>query len=565
MSNVDRCKVGNIQSMLNMYGQRYNIVDNIAKYPLEVQNLMDIFSMSRKYLLRNGFLKDDFVRDLENSGAIQYYQPLGQGKYEFQDKVLVQEDYDRYVKGVFKTLISGFLDLEYNDFGNTKVRSMITQDDLRGYQLSSFDEGSEDSLRAFKNENNIPASFDERTIVDAIDSGQDSLENYHGAQLELLEMEIQLRAQTLHFTDRTSKSTLYNTEYDSVEQKTRYSYYRKAKLIEYYRFVEDFFSQQTRLSSVTKYAYDQSYFEFKDYEGSKPLVWNGTSFDIDEAVVDQAAEMLKDIASYIATLRERLKLQTRKNYMRGTANLLIYLINQYMVDYAKTNTTLFSKLSSSELLSSLSQKLRGHSVNNVDVIEYFDETEYFNISAQTNDNALNGKNTNGRYWQGWESQTTDQFTTDEIVRFYLRDLQLSSDSSVSNLIEFLDIIYNLGANTSYIDKDTGMFTAKISSDPDVYSITLYHALTCLQLHWGKLQEYMLSDYPYSYPDDALSNQISNVVDEYISGYLSVQHLSAVSSVYDAYIDQLYHVSSMVDQLNQKYGNFLSDEYQFYYL
>lgn len=61
----------------------------------------------------------------------------------------------------------------------------------------------------------------------------------------------------------------------------------------------------------------------------------------------------------------------------------------------------------------------------------------------------------------------------------MRDLRLSSDSQVSNLIEFLDVIYNLGANTSYIDKASGLFSAKIKSNPDVYSVTMYHALTSL--------------------------------------------------------------------------------------
>lgn len=37
VSNVDRCKVKVLQSMFNMYGERYNVIDNITKYPIEVQ------------------------------------------------------------------------------------------------------------------------------------------------------------------------------------------------------------------------------------------------------------------------------------------------------------------------------------------------------------------------------------------------------------------------------------------------------------------------------------------------------------------------------------------------
>lgn len=133
------------------------------------------------------------------------------------------------------------------------------------------------------------------------------------------------------------------------------------------------------------------------------------------------------------------------------------------------------------------------------------------------------------------------------------------------MIEFLDIIYNLGANSSYIDKSSGLFTAKISSDPDVYSITLHHALTSLQFHWDKFNKYILSDWSYQYPKDLVSNQISNVVDDYISGYLSVQNLSAISSVYEKYIGHVYSISSDVDNLIRKYNNFLSDDYECYFL
>lgn len=85
--------------------------------------------------------------------------------------------------------------------------------------------------------------------------------------------------------------------------------------------------------------------------------------------------------------------------MKGTANLLIYLVNQYIVDYAKSQTTLFNQLSNTSL-STLRERLQTHNPLQVKVVEYFDETEYFNIKAATDKNALNGGSTNLRYWQG---------------------------------------------------------------------------------------------------------------------------------------------------------------------
>lgn len=42
--------------------------------------------------------------------------------------------------------------------------------------------------------------------------------------------------------------------------------------------------------------------------------------------------------------------------------------------------------------------MRNHSSENVNVIEYFDETEYFNIETKNSSKALNGGTVNERFW-----------------------------------------------------------------------------------------------------------------------------------------------------------------------
>ena len=257
VSNVDRCRVTNLQSMFNMYGQKFNIIDSTQNYPIEIRNLIDIFSISRKYLLKNDFLNDDFVRELEENGAIvsadidieDYYREKNDGRIEFMNRQLVQEKYDQYVKNVFKNLISGFLDLEYNDFGATKIRRTLTNEELAGYSVDGY-EDEEDVIKTFKRDNNIPSTFNEKKIVDDIDEGRDFLDNYHGIELELLNIEIGLRVKMLTFNRPSSDRVTVNSENSSIEQKTRYSYYRKAKVLEYYRFVDNFFSSQNDISSI---------------------------------------------------------------------------------------------------------------------------------------------------------------------------------------------------------------------------------------------------------------------------------------------------------------------------
>jgi hypothetical protein len=53
--------------------------------------------------------------------------------------------------------------------------------------------------------------------------------------------------------------------------------------------------------------------------------------------------------------------------MKGTTNLLKYLVNQYLVDYAK-----LSPIFNDNSLDGLKNVMQNHSVDNVDVIEYID-------------------------------------------------------------------------------------------------------------------------------------------------------------------------------------------------
>lgn len=141
VSNVDRCKAKNLQSMFNIYGQRYNLIDNIERYPIEVQQLIDIFSLNKRYILKNDFLNEDFTKDLYEEGVLTDLDC--DGKYNYVTTTIDQGQYEKYVKGIFYTLLSDFLDLEYNDYNRTKIRDSLTVDDLRGYSLSTYSESTE--------------------------------------------------------------------------------------------------------------------------------------------------------------------------------------------------------------------------------------------------------------------------------------------------------------------------------------------------------------------------------------------------------------------------------------
>lgn len=69
VSNVDTCKVRALKSMMSLVGCDYNVLDKVGYYPIEIQNLIDILSISKKYLLSNKYIKQDFLDALARDGV----------------------------------------------------------------------------------------------------------------------------------------------------------------------------------------------------------------------------------------------------------------------------------------------------------------------------------------------------------------------------------------------------------------------------------------------------------------------------------------------------------------
>jgi hypothetical protein len=129
----------------------------------------------------------------------------------------------------------------------------------------------------------------------------------------------------------------------------------------------------------------------------------------------------------------------------------------------------------------------------------------------------------------------------------------------------LDIIFNLGADSSYIDKNTGLYVSKLSSDSDVYSDVVYNQLTSLEYHWNKLCEAMELGDGYKYqPDMVLSNQISDIVYNHISTSLSVEKLSGIETMYDSQFEKIDIVQTKIDELDQSYIDVISVDYPYYF-
>lgn len=82
---------------------------------------------------------------------------------------------------------------------------------------------------------------------------------------------------------------------------------------------------------------------------------------------------------------------------------------------------------------------------------------------------------------------------------------MSSDSHISDAYQLLDIIFNLGASTSHIDKQTGEFTAKMSDIDDRYSLDVQNERDELETNWnGFVSQLSVLGDDYQYPEGTVS-------------------------------------------------------------
>ena len=85
-------------------------------------------------------------------------------------------------------------------------------------------------------------------IVDNIDNGSDSIENYSGIKATILGYELSSRAATKY----------------AVYPETRYAYYEEQKVKSYFEFLKNkYFSVNTSISASITYSVDPNYYVYE--------------------------------------------------------------------------------------------------------------------------------------------------------------------------------------------------------------------------------------------------------------------------------------------------------------
>jgi len=216
VSNIDLCKIKALKSIMQITGVDYSLVDDIKSIPLEVLNLLDLLSVNKKYLLNSRVFNERFRTEL-SSACTSLYEPYstvdlassistdvgGTGNTALSDiteqnRYLDDSKYRRFVYNQYQNLLSANVFSKYADSENdlnSKYEYIYEYiaDDLTGtYDTKQTEQTSQHDkdMLVTKIKCNVDTSFDAAEIVDSIEQGDDSLDNYGIQEQAVLSAEI---------------------------------------------------------------------------------------------------------------------------------------------------------------------------------------------------------------------------------------------------------------------------------------------------------------------------------------------------------------------------------------
>lgn len=466
VSNVDLCKVKSLNSMASLLGGGYSVFESVESFPLDIKNVINVLSLNKKYLFDSNVLNNNLINDLKKNVTTNISNDYSDiSSNTVLSVVFDQKKFENYLSSVYTNILSSSVyETYYNDghIPNKFIYEDLAPDLLDKKIPITL---SSDIFRSYKLQYNIPLEFNEKKIVDNIDIGQDNLKNYNGYKLELLKKEIDRRKEA----------------YDVSEPTSRYKYYKEKRVKEYFNFIENKVHSDNEQFYDNPYELNKNYLEIKGTTKKYLLRETEHGLVVDNDMIVEVAMILTRLTVYISELREKIKSQAQKNYMKGTFNLLSYVINEYLIEFSKQArlNKVPQDLSSNpdtylSAINLVKSQLGAHRINDVNIIEYDDPTEYFNINTKTTKLAKNKNFTNPRYWEEKEPSTpASGITLNQIENYYLNVLNMKNE--VGDIDEFLRTVYSIGADTGYIDSKTGKVVVQDEDDKKVkeYQETIF--------------------------------------------------------------------------------------------
>lgn len=603
VSNVDLCKIKALQSMIQVIGLRYDVFDTFRTIPVEIANLMDILSINKSYLLNSKVFKKEFIDFLSSSGCIvkssDYVdlqnQVLSADEYTVSNEYIDEDKYKTFLESLYRTILKKYVYLQYADAENglssenEYIYQYIQSDILASQTTANVVDLTphQQKMSQLKIKYNINKDFDESTIVDAIENGYDLIDRYNIYEQEILKAEILYREQTYSFVKK----------YKDPEESflgfnlTRYSYYREKKVKEYFSFIDNTYNnllietgivdtiagRSTDNDSIVTYDKDINYFDINQANRKTLLTYDPLTQDLEiqASYIDVIAHLLANQTLQIAEIRDQIKLQIRKSYMRGSFLLVSYIVNEFLkYGIIDKYGNKFSTTEGVDLGTIMNSSIS--TGENVQLVEYYDDTEYFNITTSSDPYALYSETVNDKFWDnaynkiGVDSQ---DIPLNEIENFYLKQLKLEHDN-IDDVVNFLSIVYEYGANNSYINKMTKQFTCQLHDgrwigDPyEEISALEASKLSIQQIH-ETIDEYIANgEYEQTLSTIAYQfNDLSTQVSAYYCEQISNANESTKESLQDEYeknLDEALQIDESFRELSSSYEDLKKNpDYQYY--
>lgn len=132
---------------------------------------------------------------------------------------------------------------------------------------------------------------------------------------------------------------------------------------------------------ISVYDKDHNYFNLDQGTSSKLLTYDRDTQDmtINTNMIQMIVQLMAQQTLELVEIREQLKVQMQRTYMKGTFLLLSYAINEYLkYNIAnKYGDKIYTKDGATSLRDFIEKALQDK--NNVELVEYNDSTQYYNI------------------------------------------------------------------------------------------------------------------------------------------------------------------------------------------
>lgn len=498
--DVNTCRIPQLVEQARMLSYNLDSLSDLySNLPGRMQLLVDLFSINQEWLIGNGknhILSDQTIREIlgylrEHGGLTGLGSGLSTVDALMQDPHGLLDDrvYWNFVQRLFHQTVVDALTTGYSEESAEPVAFNVfhqEMDDPNGVmlQLESYRswvdrylqsevehpwncEGVQGGVWEVVQQNmaqkRISSKFDPFKVADWV--------YFHGLNPDhqLSQDELDLVDLCVDYHSRTKYD--YRRESFSSDQSTRYAYYRELEFVQWVGMVLtlDNCRQSLGLSNLS-YETSMNRFSSAGSDGHSTkamqiflqdgcLVRNAQGeVALNQGLLISVAGFLRDFARHVQEVRENVKTIAQKHAMRGTGALVVHLVNDYL---QKELPAIRDSVvgDSGSLPLGWEEQTRYANHGNVQLLEYEDDNEYFNIEPTAD--VVGSDSLNSRYWEQLEGLADDDslgvLTKGQIADFYrnvlgMGRLQPKRPSDYDDVCDFLVDLFRTGANPIALDE-----------------------------------------------------------------------------------------------------------------